>query len=541
MIGPSGAGKSSLAATITRVFGWVRLTTGDLMRELRDDPTEVGDYVRKMAVRDLPPDGVAQWATISAMLRVPTSTGVVLDGFPRTREQAEALQIALADAGRRIVAVVAVEVDEEVSLARIARRYTCSNCRVVTSSAEPACPDCGGLTARRAHDGLMTSVLRRRARYFTDIPPVYQFYEAQGRLCRVDGTPSLAEVMDTVARHITRRLETSMTTPPAVTPTAHPEAAAALALVREPQRGIYLREALSALARLATPPEIDAILVGSTFVLAKPEAVAGRRLRRIGAFLHEQGLDVVGVIPVELDRIRTRALWNEHLDRGPLPVSQLLDLAGSAAPAVLFLVRAGTDVTAQPASGQIAKLKGRAVATPGDGSLRGRLHVTAPPLNFVHTPDDQARVFGELALLLTPSGLLEGLALLKNGPALDVAAIDKRLDVIESATPAEALDADLALTRLSVVDPPLAHLARSAVDPGADLASWHRAEVIDQIAGEDRLAVWDRVTLVAHLIGDSRITFGMVPSKTHAGCQAPLQPHTGSIPPQGAATVAVGT
>lgn len=532
VIGPSGAGKSSVAEAIRRLFGWVRLTTGDLMRELLDDPTEVGAHLREMAVRDLPPYGVAQSETLSAILRVPTPTGVVLDGFPRSREQAEALELTLADAGRRLLAVVAIEVHEALSLARVARRYACPECRVVTSDAEAGCPDCGGPVGRRdSGDGMASTVLRRRAQYFADVPPVYQFYEARGQLFRVDGTPPLAEVTSSVAQHIKKRLEASMTTSPAVAPgVVHPDAAAALALVREPQRGIYLREALSALARLATPAEIDAILTGSTFVLAKPEAVAGRRLRRIGAYLLEQRLDVLGVIQVALDRIRTRALWGEHLDRGPLPVSQMLDLAGSAAPGVIFLVRTGADATAEPASGQVTKLKGRAVATPGDGSLRGRLDVTAPSLNFVHTPDNQARVFAELALLLPPSGLLDGLALLKSGPALDLAAICERIDTIESGTPAETLDADQALKCLTVIDPLLAELVKSALSPGADLTSSRRADVIDQVATENRLAVWERITLVAHLIGDSRITFGMVSPKADTTARAPLQP-TSSIPP----------
>src|SRR3954453_6011699 len=130
LLGPPGAGKGTQAARLQATRGMVHLSTGDMLREAVASGTPVGLKARAVMERgELVSDEIVS-ALIGERLDASAGKGAIFDGFPRTRAQAEALDLLPAERGRNLDHVIEIAVDEDELVRRIVGRFTCANCGV---------------------------------------------------------------------------------------------------------------------------------------------------------------------------------------------------------------------------------------------------------------------------------------------------------------------------------------------------------------------------------------------------------------------------
>jgi len=203
-LGPPGAGKGTQAKRLVQVRGVPHLSTGDMLRAARASGTPLGEQARAvMDAGELVPDAVVD-ALVEERLRQPdTRDGFLLDGYPRTINQALALSRVLAKRLTPLTAVVLIEVDEEALVARITGRRSCTQCGAVyhVKASPPAiegiCDLCGGRVEQRVDDN--EALVRERLRvYHESTEALVDHYGAQGHLRRVNGNGSIDEVAEAI-------------------------------------------------------------------------------------------------------------------------------------------------------------------------------------------------------------------------------------------------------------------------------------------------------------------------------------------------------
>lgn len=193
LLGPPGAGKGTQARMLETKFGLVQLSTGDLLRAAVAAGTEAGLAAR--AVMDA--GGLVSDEIVIAILRdrladADCAKGVILDGFPRTGAQAEALDALLADSGQRINAAISLEVEDAAMVSRISGRYTCADCGegYHDSFKQPAkdgvCDQCGSADFKRRADDNAETVASRLETYHAQTAPLIAYYDGKGALKKVD-------------------------------------------------------------------------------------------------------------------------------------------------------------------------------------------------------------------------------------------------------------------------------------------------------------------------------------------------------------------
>jgi adenylate kinase len=198
-LGPPGAGKGTQAQRLEREYGWVQLSTGDMLRVAVAAGTELGRKAKAiMDSGELVPDDVMAGIISERLDQV--RGGFVLDGFPRTLAQAEFLDQALADREMRIDAVIEFTFDEEPLVARLSGRLVCASCGAMYHDTfKPPqktgeCDRChGGEIARRVDDA-PEAVRTRLEVYRRQTEPLLPFYRAKGMRRPVDGMASFDEV-----------------------------------------------------------------------------------------------------------------------------------------------------------------------------------------------------------------------------------------------------------------------------------------------------------------------------------------------------------
>ncbi len=202
LLGPPGAGKGTQAKRLEDRRGMAQLSTGDMLRAARAAGTPVGKMVRDVMDRgELVSDAIVS-ALIGEHLDDEASAvgGFIFDGYPRTRNQAEALEILLSERGRQIDHVVELVVDEEALVTRITGRYTCANCgapyhdQFHQPKVDGTCDVCGGHDFKRRPDDNEQTVRTRMAEYRDKTAPIFPFYEERGLVRRVDGMASVEDV-----------------------------------------------------------------------------------------------------------------------------------------------------------------------------------------------------------------------------------------------------------------------------------------------------------------------------------------------------------
>lgn len=203
LLGPPGAGKGTQARMLQERHGLVQLSTGDLLRAAVKAGTEAGLAAKAvMEAGGLVSDDIVLAILRERMAAPDVRQGIILDGFPRTTVQAEALDELLEAEGNAIAAAIALEVDDGAMVERISGRYTCANCgegyhdRFKVPTVEGVCDKCGGTEFTRRSDDKAETVRGRLEAYHAQTEPLIAYYEAKGVLSRVD---AMGEI-DTVAK-----------------------------------------------------------------------------------------------------------------------------------------------------------------------------------------------------------------------------------------------------------------------------------------------------------------------------------------------------
>jgi adenylate kinase len=200
LLGPPGAGKGTQAARLARRWSVPQVSTGDMLREGVAKGTRLGLAARRyMDAGELVPDAVIIGMVRERLGQPDGRKGFVLDGFPRTAAQAEALDLLLDAEGTPLDRVVLIELSDEELAARLTGRRVCGSCgrnyHVAFSPPKTAgrCDHCGGALTQRADDEEAT-VRRRLAVYARDTRPLIDYYRGRGLLTTISG----AGTMDTV-------------------------------------------------------------------------------------------------------------------------------------------------------------------------------------------------------------------------------------------------------------------------------------------------------------------------------------------------------
>ena len=200
LLGPPGAGKGTQAARLQVNRGMIQLSTGDMLREAVAAGTPVGLQAKAVMERgELVSDAIVS-ALIGERLDAAVGQGAIFDGFPRTRAQAEALDLLLTERGRSLDHVIEIAVDEDALVRRIVGRFTCARCGAPYHDEfkQPAIPGvcdvCGSTEFKRRPDDNEQTVRTRMAEYRAKTEPILPYYEQRGLVCRVDGMASVDEV-----------------------------------------------------------------------------------------------------------------------------------------------------------------------------------------------------------------------------------------------------------------------------------------------------------------------------------------------------------
>jgi len=201
LLGPPGAGKGTQAARIMAEQGLVQLSTGDMLRAAVAAGTEVGKKAKEfMNAGKLVTDEIVIGIIADRIEEDDCKQGFLLDGFPRTVAQAEALDALLKEKGLKVDAVIEMKVDDESLVDRITGRYTCAECNqgYHDTNLKPqkagVCDGCGSTNFTRRADDNRETVVSRLATYHTQTAPLLPFYSKQGVLRTVDGMADIGDV-----------------------------------------------------------------------------------------------------------------------------------------------------------------------------------------------------------------------------------------------------------------------------------------------------------------------------------------------------------
>ena len=202
LLGPPGAGKGTQAARLAERYDVPTISTGDLLRGHVQDSTRLGVQARTYMDRgEYVPDELVVQMVMDRLDDPDAGKGFILDGFPRTVAQAQALENALADSGRPLSAVLKFTIDDDMAIRRLAARWTCPACKRTYNMAfkppavEGVCDLEGAALTRRSDDDEVT-VRRRLAVYREETEPLEFFYWERGLLREVDAQAQEAVVTD---------------------------------------------------------------------------------------------------------------------------------------------------------------------------------------------------------------------------------------------------------------------------------------------------------------------------------------------------------
>ncbi len=200
LLGAPGAGKGTQADIIVKEMGLPHVASGDLFRQALKDETPLGKQAESyMKAGKLVPDEITIKMILERIAQPDCKNGCVFDGFPRTLEQAKALDVALEKAGKSIEKAIYIEVPEEALLDRLTGRYVCRVCQspyhIKNSPPKKkgVCDKCSGELYQRPDDKEET--IRERLKvYFAQTMPLLEYYEKKGKLLRVNGNQHIDEV-----------------------------------------------------------------------------------------------------------------------------------------------------------------------------------------------------------------------------------------------------------------------------------------------------------------------------------------------------------
>lgn len=202
LMGAPGAGKGTQAAFLVKKFNIPQISTGDMFRAAVKEGTELGKQAKAcMEAGKLVPDEVTIGIVRERLAKEDCAGGFILDGFPRTVEQADALNKILGDLGKKLTSVLNIHVPSEELISRAVGRRICKNCGATyhvkfnAPKVEAVCDNCGGELYQRADDTVETMTNRLNV-YMTATRPLIDYYKAAGLYVEVDGNQPIEKVTE---------------------------------------------------------------------------------------------------------------------------------------------------------------------------------------------------------------------------------------------------------------------------------------------------------------------------------------------------------
>ena len=201
LMGPPGAGKGTQAEKLVDLYQIPHISTGDMFRKAQKDGTELGLKAKSyMDQGQLVPDEVTVGIVKERLAEADCKEGFLLDGFPRTVQQADALDTILAELDMALDCVVNIEVDKAFLVDRLTGRRVCRACGATyhidnkAPKVEGVCDKCGGELYQRGDDTIET-VSNRLDVYAAQTAPLIDYYKSKGIMSSIDGSKSMEEVL----------------------------------------------------------------------------------------------------------------------------------------------------------------------------------------------------------------------------------------------------------------------------------------------------------------------------------------------------------
>ena len=205
LMGLPGAGKGTQAEKIVATYGIPHISTGDMFRAAMQQQTELGLKAKSfMDKGELVPDEVTNGIVKERLQQADTEKGFLLDGFPRTQAQAEALDKIMQDLNRSIDAVINIEVNPEILMQRLTGRIICRNCGSTyhktnnPPKVEETCDRCGSHDFYQREDDKPETVENRIQINIEQSKPILNYYKAKGILRNVDGESGIDNLFKTI-------------------------------------------------------------------------------------------------------------------------------------------------------------------------------------------------------------------------------------------------------------------------------------------------------------------------------------------------------
>ena len=201
LLGPPGCGKGTQAKQLEDPGEIVQLSTGDMLRVAVASGSKMGQHAAKvMEAGNLMPDEIMIEIISERIDQPDCKNGFILDGFPRTAPQAEALDKLLTDKSLSLDKVIELKVDDDAMVERIIGRYSCANCgagyhdKFNKPKRDGVCDSCGGTEFNRRSDDNEETVRSRLVAYHAQTAEVVPYYKEQGILAEIDGMQAIEDV-----------------------------------------------------------------------------------------------------------------------------------------------------------------------------------------------------------------------------------------------------------------------------------------------------------------------------------------------------------